>query len=129
MTFLLHQTMSSTDILDQELPREFFPATAKAILEVGREVPIIRYKFNQFTSQKRSDEVLIMLLNNGFSSSAKVVPNEDHYLVHKRSIDAGYVLSCDYYFVPKDKIMQKVTMTKTVDASRNIAISHLETDA
>lgn len=119
--------MSSSS--NENLPREFYPATEEALLKVGRRVPVTHYKFNQFTSQKRGDEVLIMLLNNGLSSSAKVVPNEDHYLAHKRDLDAGYVLSCNYYFVPKDKIMTKVTMTTTIDTSSNITISHLVTDA
>jgi len=122
---IIKRTMTTT------LPREFYPATEEAILAAGgRPVPVMRYKFNDFKRQAMASEVLIMLLNTGlFKKTAYVVPDENSYTVHIRSLNNGCALSCDYYFVPKDKIMTQVTASIINNLATDATVLHVATDA
>lgn len=121
--------MSKQAIADEDLPREFYPATVEAILAVGRRADVVRYQFSQFKHQMKSDEVLVMLTDNLMQKRAVVVPNEDHYHVHKQSIDRGYIISCEYFFVPRTMVMAKVTVDDITVEGSGIKVMHLETDA
>uniref|UniRef100_A0A6C0I4J3 Uncharacterized protein n=1 Tax=viral metagenome TaxID=1070528 RepID=A0A6C0I4J3_9ZZZZ len=113
------------------LPREFYPATEEAILAAGgRSVPIIKYKFNEFKRQAKANEVLIMLLDTGlFKKTAYVVTDENRYAVHMRGLNNGYVVSCHYYFVPKDNIMTQVTSSIIDNLATTATVLHVATDA
>jgi hypothetical protein len=121
--------MSNQVISDEDLPREFYPATEEAILAVGRQAPFVKSTYRDFKCGMRSDEVLVMLMDNLMQKKAVVVPNEDHYNVHKRSIDRGYVMSCEYFFVPKTMVMTKVTLTNVVNEGSDVRVSYMQTDA
>jgi len=124
-----YPSMSNQPIADEALPREFYPATPEAILAVGRRANVVRYQFSQFKRQMKSDEVLVMLMDNLMQKKAVVVPNEDYYHVHKESIDRGYVVSCEYFFVPRTMVMAKVTLTDITVEGSGTKVMHLETDA
>ena len=112
------------------LPREFYPATEEAILAAGgRPVPVMRYKFNDFKRQAMASEVLIMLLDNLFKKTAYVVPDENSYTVHTQGLKNGHAISCDYYFVPKDKIMTQVTASIINNLATDATVLHVATDA
>jgi hypothetical protein len=118
--------MSNT--LANSLPREFYPPTETALLAVGRPVPIIEYTFQGFNRQKRRDEVLIMLLDNfGIQTKAAIVGDENSYLIYKRAFDQGAFMSCNYYFIPIDKIGYKIDVKITT--GKSATITHIATDA
>jgi len=118
--------MSNTSA--NNLPREFYPPTETALLAVGRPVPFVKYTFEGFNRQKKQDEVLVMLLDNfGIQTKAAIVSDENSYLVYRRAYDQGLFMSCNYYFIPIDKIGYKVDIKITTGESATII--HIATDA